>query len=195
MSAEHYEDSRELIIKSQTLKNFEDGIQKIKSTIASYGFSQKAVDNLQFGLREFAMHIGEEERRGGAYHYFADGKPFYEMRISTPGSLFEMSADESVSPNKLDDKSQGLLLFFEISMNLVGKVGDVIEMKHGVDKASVHGGGGMPVAKAEFDTAFRCDPKLFLDGLNDLVNYRLGMLVPPVQPAPSGKPGFGGPGR
>lgn len=114
MSAEHYEGARELVIKDEILREFNEGVEAVKSTILSHGFSKKAVDDLQMTLREFAMHIGDEEAQSGAYHYFADGKPFYEMRISTPGSLLELAENETGSPAMMSDKKQGLTLFFEI---------------------------------------------------------------------------------
>lgn len=193
MSAEDYKDARELVIKQKTFEKFNEGVKAIKSTILSYGFSKAAVDNLQLTLREFAMHLGENERSGGAYHYFADGKPFYEMQISVPGSLMEVGQLGEQSPTVLSDKDQALILFFEMAINLSGSVGAVIQQKHGVDKKLVHTGGGMPFGKAEFDTAFRCDPALYLDGLNDLVDYRLSMIAPrsaPPPPPPPSPKGF-----
>lgn len=182
MSAEDYADARELVVKKQVLADFDEGVNKIKATILSLGFSQQAVDKLQFTLREFALHIGEKEGRNGAWHIYGDGKPFYEMRIETPGGLGELKGDEAVVRTAWSDKDQSLSLFFEMALNLVHRVNKVITDKHGVAKDSVHSGGGMPVAVAEFDTVFRCDPKLFLDGLNDLVDYRLKMLVPAAAP-------------
>lgn len=178
MSVEHYNGNTKLNVDAKVLTEFEQGVKTLKDTMLSYGFAPEAVDAFNVTLNEYTLTISDEDRRSGAFHVYADGNPFYEMTISVPGSLLEMSDNAQNSPLNATPRQQGLLLFFEVSLNLINRVGDVLQQVRGIDKSLIHGGASMPVAKAENNTSFRCKPADFLDGLNYLLNYRLGMLLP-----------------
>lgn len=185
MTAANYKNAYELIVTADETKSFDAGVRDIKSTILAHGFSQAAADSLSFSLKKYLLTVDRDEASTGAFHVYADNKPFYEMQITAPGSMFDMLAsDASIPPNKADDKSQALLLYFEIAMNLMNKVPQLL-----VDPSQAHAGGSFGMHEAKADTVFRVSPTEYLHALNRLVDYRLEMIAPrTATPAPAAAP-------
>ena len=52
------------------------------------GYPQVAIDNLRVTFKKATLTISEEERRSGAGHSLADGKPFMRLEIEAKGRTF-----------------------------------------------------------------------------------------------------------
>jgi hypothetical protein len=185
MSAKNYKDAHELLIPSAIRKGFEDSVKKTKEIIRSYGFSKEAVDRIDFSLTSYALVIQDKERRSGAFHPYADGKPFYEMGITTAGSLMELAGAAPGPHTARDAKQQALMLFFELGMNVAAYTARSLVEKYSQKEDAALPGGSMPLDEAVFDTAFRCEPKLYLTAFNELLDARLAMLAPKTPAAGS----------
>jgi hypothetical protein len=183
MALEHYEGNRELVMKAETQKSFEKGIEKVRETMLRFGFSPQAVEQLEFKVSEHMLDISDEERRSGAFHIHGDGKPFYALTLQAPGSLMELgSLGDTSNPKGLSDKQQSLLLAFEIGMNLMGRVNEVLTKVYGLEGDRLAGGVSGVMMSANFETTLRCDPAKYMQALNDLVDMRLKMIVPEPTP-------------
>lgn len=176
MAVKNYAGAKEIALTADETESFEAGVSLVKAAIKNHGYSQEAVDNLKFALTKHTLEISSEEGRSGAFHTQADGKPFYAINLTAPGSFMEMNVDASKKQTDLPAKTQSQLLAFEIGLNLFGHVEKVIAEKYGVKEEGRGGGAGMPVAKIEIETTTRHDPFMFMMALTDLVNYRLNML-------------------
>lgn len=160
MTAAHYKNHRELAVSPQTQKDLMNAVENFKAVLCSFGMNKTAVDMISISLKEYTLSIGDDETRGGAFHVYADGKPFYEMRISAPGTLHDVDL-RAKKFSDMDDWSQAWMACFEMCMNALPGAAQFLNEKYGV--GSAHGGGGSPVMLMEFDTTFRCSPAELLD--------------------------------
>jgi len=195
MAVKNYDGAQNIGLTSAEQDSVEGGVKMVKWAIIDHGFSKEAVDMLDFTVTKHTLTISENERRSGAFHTQADGKPFYAITVSAPGSFMDMRIDESKKPTELAPKTQAQMLAFEIGVNLFGRVEKVIEEMYGVKEKGHGGGAGFPVAKIEIETTTRHDPFLFFMALTELVNFRLNQLAPkgaapsaPANNAPAAAP-------
>lgn len=193
-TAKNYAGHKELPLSAEEQFEFASELAGLKRTILSYGFSQKAVDDLNFSLKKYTLDISADEARGGAFHNYADGKPFYELTIAAPGTFRDMvKMPQGVRPTEMEDLYQSQMLHFEISMNLVNRVGKALNYLRGLPENVASSGGSGSMARLEFDTTFRCEPEEYLFALDALVKMRLDMIAPkaavPSAPANKGNNG------
>jgi hypothetical protein len=180
MALDGYEGNRELVMKKETQEVFQQGFDKLRETMMRYGFSAGAVGQIEFRASEHMLEISDEEARSGAFHIHAGGKPFYALTLEAPGSMMELGTGggDTNKPLSLDDRQQSLLLGFEIGMNLMGRVGDVLRDVYGLKGDNLAGGVSGEIMRCKMETTMRCDPATYMAALNQLLDYRLKMLVP-----------------
>jgi hypothetical protein len=186
MSLDRYGNSVELVIPADKQEQFDAGARKIRDTIVRHGFSQEAADMISFKLAQYTLEITPEQSRSGAFHIHADGKPVYEVTVTAPGNMMEGGLDGT--PTTLPARKQAQYLSFEIGMNLMMPVKDVLKQFYGETDDRVSGGvsGGM---EFKYETTMRCEPWKYMAALNDLVEYRLNMIAPVAPSAPKKRPG------
>jgi hypothetical protein len=179
MAVENYAGMRELVIAKQAEQEFQQGFKKIRDTVSSYGFDKAAVDSLAFKVSEHMLFVTEDERRGGAFHIHADGKPFYAVTLTAAGSLMDLSAsNKDMSPIEMPADQQTILLAFELGMNIFPKMGQVLKEFYGQQDDKVSGGVSSEMMRLNFETTMRCDPKIYCQALNDAIGARLNMIAP-----------------
>jgi len=190
MAVKHYKDAIELPLDAAKQAEVEAGTAKLRQTMADYGFSKEAAESFQFAWRQYSLTIGRDEAFSGAFHTYADGKPFYELTVTAPGSLFDLT-HHGMPPTQLPPEQQRALLAFEISMNLISRVEEAAAYLFGGAKDDRAGGVSSAVGPIDFSTSTRREPAQFFGALDALLDMRLGMLTPKIaQPeaAPAAKP-------
>jgi hypothetical protein len=189
MGVQNYEGVRELAMKESDKQEFEAGFQKIRDAIVSYGFAQKAADSLKFKVSEHTLEISESERKSGAWHIYGDGKPFFALTLTAPGSIESSVGAGSAAPTTLPEEQQSRLLALEIGINLLPNINKVLQQIYS-QNGNAAGGVSGSLAEYNFETTLRCEPKIYMEALNDIVHMRLMMIAPPPElaskrPAPS----------
>ena len=191
MSLDNYGTAVELVMSKDKQDDFDAGAKKIRDTMVRHGFAQEAADQVSFTISQHTLTISDEQARSGAWHIQADGNPFYAVIVSAPGGFHEMVSLDSKNPTGMAPRSQAQYLAFEIGMNLMVPVKDVLKQMYGETDDRVAGGvsGGFEALK--YETSMRCEPKTYMSALNDLVEYRLNMVAPIVTVAKKASPGSG----
>ena len=187
MAISNYGNATDLVMAEDKKADFEAGVQKIRGTILRHGFSQEAVDMLSFTISQHTLVITPEQAHSGAFHTQADGKPFYAIAVSAPGSIMEGGLDGM--PTQLAPRKQAQYLAFEIGMNLMMPVKDVLKQFYGETDDRCAGGVSSGFADCKFETTSRCEPSKYMAAMNDLVEFRLNQVAPVVSAAPKRRPG------
>lgn len=191
MSLDRYGTAVDLVMPKEKQEEFDTGVQKIRDTIVRHGFSKEAADQLSFTISQHTLTISEEQARSGAWHMQADGKPFYAVIVSAPGAFDEMGGLNSNNPTSMPARNQAQYLAFEIGMNLMVPVKDVLKQMYGEQDERVAGGVSGGFTGFKFETSMRCEPKTYLSALNDLVEYRLATVAPVITVGKKPAPGSG----
>lgn len=184
MSVKHYKDAKELPVPADAQADFDDGVARVKATIQRFGFSKEATDALDFSLGRYSLTVGEEERRGGAFHTQADGQPFYTITLKAPGS-FEDGIGAGNSPAQMTTKQQVALLATEFGFNVFTNVERAIGVLFGEQEDRRNGGAGSPVARFDIETTTRRDLTMFFTAVDELAKLRLKDYAPQPSAAPS----------
>ena len=183
---EHYKDAVALPLSAELAAQVETGTAQLQKTMASYGLSKEAAEAFKFEYKAYTLTIGREEAWSGAGHQFADGKPFYEVCITAPGSMFNIAS--GVPLPQQSPEQQTAMMSFEISMNLLSRVEQAIAVKFGLPVDDRAGGVSSSIGPIDFSTSTSREPAIFFAALNDLLDMRLGMLTPKLSTAPESKP-------
>lgn len=178
MAVENYAGMRELVISEKAKQEFQQGFEKIRDTILSHGFDKTAVDCLTFKVSEHMLFVTDDERRGGAFHIHADGKPFYAITLTASGSLMDLTGGQNTLPVTMPANQQSILLAFELGMNLFPKMGQILKEFYGQQDDKVSGGVNSELMDIRFETTMCCDPKLYCQALDAAVAARLNMIAP-----------------
>jgi len=173
---QHYKGAIELPVSPELAAEVEKGAALLRKTMTSYGVSQEAADSFAFGYKPYSLTISAEEGWSGAFHTFADGKPFYEVSITAPGSMFDIASGVPLPQQK--PQQQAALVGFEIGMNLISRVEQAIAIKFGLEQDSRAGGTSSTIGPIDYSTSTAREPAIFFAALNDLLDMRLGMLTP-----------------
>jgi len=194
MPLKGYNGAREVAMPQEAKDTFDAGIKKIKETIIKSGFDPAAAEMLEIKFTGHTLTISEEERISGAYHSHADGKPFYALSISAPGSLFDLgSPTEKMPPTSLNPLQQAVYLAFEIGTNvasLMNRALTEILLVPDTDGTLTSGVTSSIGPTISFETATRCDPALYCVALNELTALRLKQLVPAAPAAKAPRQSF-----
>jgi hypothetical protein len=186
MAVKDYKGARELVMTKETREQVEKSVESLRTTILSYGFAKEAVDSLKFKVSEYILVIDDEERRSGAFHIFADLKPFHTIEVSAPGSIMNSMAGvgNATPPLQMTPQQQSVLLAFEIGMNLFMRVEDVMKQLGMPFNEAAEGGGGVSgdVYGGSYETQTRQDIQSYLGALNALLETRLNMIAPKSAP-------------
>lgn len=65
-------------------------IEIMKDMLVDHGFSQAAVDALQFDVRAYTVTVSEQEKAFGVWHRYDGGVPFYEVSVKCEASLDDL---------------------------------------------------------------------------------------------------------
>lgn len=186
----NYPGTLSLPIGSDDEKDIAGAVGRLRGTLKSYGIAPEAIDLLKIDISLHSLTISDDDRRTGASHVFADGKPFYSVSVSAPGSVMDLGSYEDAPLKAMPAAQQAQMLAFEIGLNLLSRTDDAVEilLKTGVQKNGGVSGGGMELV---FETQTRNDPVLFIDTLRRLVSMRLDTLAPKfIPPSKDGGPKF-----
>ena len=187
MAISNYGNATDLVMADDKKADFEAGAEKIRCTILRHGFSPEAVDMLSFTIAQHTLVITPEQARSGAFHTQADGNPFYAITVSAPGSIMEGGLDGV--PTQLAPRKQAQYLAFEIGMNLMMPVKDVLMKFYGETDERCGGGVSSGFTNCKFETTSRCEPSKYMAAMNDLVEFRLNQVAPVIATAPKKRPG------
>ena len=187
MALEGYNDAQELVMTGADKMVFEIGFRTLKDTCIKAGFDETAVNSLQFKVSEHTLTISDEDRSKGAFHIHGDGKPFYAITVEAPGSPDDMAnADPSIPVTKRPLQQQAMLLAYELGINLMPRMSQMLKAYYGLADADgkLAGGGSMGFDQVVCETTMRCDPIIYCRALNDYLAIRLNQIAPaPAVPA------------
>ena len=172
----HYQGAEELPLSPSTQAAADAGAEKLREMIVRLGFAKEAADSIQFNIRSYTLTITPEEARTGAGHPYADGKPFYEIQITAPGSFASLDTSGS-APTALPADKQAMLVAFEISFNSLRFAEEMIAQKHGIPADPNAGSANMSFSKIDTTTYTRREPEMFFEGLTDYLQLRLAMQI------------------
>lgn len=192
MAVKNYKDAKELTIPADAQADFDNGVARLKQTMQRYGFSKEAADQLEFTLGRYSLTVGEEERRGGAFHTQADGQPFYAITLKAPGS-FEDGIGANPNAALMTTKQQVAMLATEFGFNVFTNVERAIGVLFGVPEDTRNGGAGSPVARFEIETTTRRDLNMFFTAVDELAKLRLKEYATQASTPSAPKRSSGGP--
>ncbi|MBI1214435.1 MAG: hypothetical protein GC185_01290 [Alphaproteobacteria bacterium] len=189
MSVKDYQGAVELPVPEEKQAEVAKGVADLRATMKKYGFAAEAVESLDIEVKSYTLTISREEGASGAFHTYADGKPFYAVSLKAPGSLLDLQ--HAAAPVLLPPGQQALTLALETGINLFPKVEYAIETLYGDKQDPRAGGVSGGVMTCDFETCTRREPEKFFAALTALTEMRLNMLVPenlrPAAPEPAPK--------
>ena len=184
MALEGYKNAANLPVSAADKKTFEDWVATIKSSMLGFGYAREAVEQLSFELTAHTLTISEEEARTGACHTKANGKPFFALTISAPGSLEEMQLDQSLPYKQASVKSQSLMLAFECGVNIANNMEYFLKAVYPEDhfKQGCAGGANMGFDAMKVETTFQVPVEKYMNTFAIAARQRLTVLDKKGQP-------------